>query len=44
MSAKEGTKRHGDRTVHALLKELTQMHDKDAFNTIDSNKLTHAQK
>ena len=36
-------KLHGDKVVQALLKELAQLNDEDAFNTIDSNKLIHAQ-
>ena len=44
MSAKEGIKTHDDIEEQSLLKEFSQLHDKDAFRTIAYNKLMHVQK
>ena len=40
MSIKAGIKRHGANAIVAVLKEYTQLHDKDVFDPEDPEKLT----
>ena len=44
MSAKAGIKKHGKRAIEALLKEFTQLNDKDTFEVTDPKNLTYVQK
>ena len=44
MSAKAGIKKHGQRAIDALLKELTQLDNQDTFDPQDASKLTPQQK
>ena len=44
VSVKEGIKRHGAKAIAAVLKEYTQLHDKDVFDPEDATLLTEEAK
>ena len=44
MTAKRGIKKHGDRAIEALLKELAQLEDMNTFEPQQAQKLTHQQR
>ena len=44
MLTKKGSRKHGAKAVAVSLKEFTQPHDNDTFETIDPMKLSHKQR
>ena len=44
MTAHAGVKKHGEKALEALLKEYTQLHDKNVFDPLDASLLSHDEK
>jgi hypothetical protein len=44
MTATAGIKKHGDKAVDALFKEFCQLHEKNIFEPVKSNSLSHTQR
>ena len=44
MTSKDGTRKHGEKVIQAILKEFVQLEDEETLKPVDSTKLTREQK